>query len=432
MRAAFSILTLFAVAVAVALLAGNNQGTITLFWPPHRVDLSLNLALLLVVLAFVVLHLALKALSALFAIPFEARRWRLQHKERTMHMALLESLSHLQAGRFIRGRKAAEVVLLQETAIAQGGDKLNYGARLRAMAHLLAAESAHALQNREARESHFAQALQQATLREAQETREGLQLRAARWALDDRDAVAALRWLDDMPQGAARRTVALRLRLKAARLAGQTMVALETARLLAKHRAFSPEAGQTIVRGLVLELIAGTHDAQRLKKIWTDLDAAERAMPEVAIRAAARWLELDGAVAESRLWLLPVWEQMLRGTAPGTAALTNSQRMALVQVLARGFELSDGAPDTAWLARIESAQMRNPGDGVLQYLAGMTCMHLQLWGKATQLLKQAMPSVANTPLAHSAWLALALLAEKRDDADAATQAYKQAASVKLG
>ena len=47
MRIALSILTLFAIAVAVALLAGNNQGTITLFWPPYRVDLSLNLVLLL-------------------------------------------------------------------------------------------------------------------------------------------------------------------------------------------------------------------------------------------------------------------------------------------------------------------------------------------------------------------------------------------------
>jgi HemY protein len=430
MRAAFSILTLFAVAVAVALLAGNNQGTITLFWPPHRVDLSLNLALLLMVLAFVVLHVALKALAALFAIPQEARRWRLQHKERGMHLALLESLSHLQAGRFIRGRKAAELVLLQESAVAQSADPLSYAARLRAMAHLLAAESAHALQNREVRDSHFAQALAQAAVREGQETREGLQLRAARWALDDRDAPAALRWLDDMPQGAARRTAALRLRLKAARLAGQTAGALDTARLLAKHRAFSAEAGPIIVRGLVLELIAQTHDAERLKKVWTELDSAERAMPDVAIRAASRWLELGGAVAESRQWLLPVWDHMQRGATAGVNALTQAQRMALVQVLARGFEMSHGTPDTAWLARIESAQMRNPGDGVLQYLAGMTCMHLQLWGKATQLLKQSLPFVAATPLAHSAWMALAALAERRDDADAATEAFKRAAELK--
>jgi hypothetical protein len=31
----------------IALFAGNNPGTVTLFWPPHRVDLSLNLVLVL-------------------------------------------------------------------------------------------------------------------------------------------------------------------------------------------------------------------------------------------------------------------------------------------------------------------------------------------------------------------------------------------------
>ena len=46
MRAALWLLVLFAVAVAIALFAGNNQGTVTLFWPPWRLDLSLNLVLL--------------------------------------------------------------------------------------------------------------------------------------------------------------------------------------------------------------------------------------------------------------------------------------------------------------------------------------------------------------------------------------------------
>ena len=82
------------------------------------------------------------------------------------------------------------------------------------------------------------------------ETREGVQLRAARWALEDRDAAAALARLEELPQGAQRRTLALRLRLKAARQDRRTLEALETARLLAKHRAFSDAAAQSIVRGL--------------------------------------------------------------------------------------------------------------------------------------------------------------------------------------
>jgi len=426
MRIALSILTLFAIAVAVALLAGNNQGTITLYWPPHRVDLSLNLLLLLLFGIFVALHVALRALAALFAMPREARRWRLQHKERAMHVALLDSLSHLVAGRFIRARKSAEQVLVQESALERGGDKLVYGTRLRALSHLLAAESAHALQNREAREAHFHKALEQAARRDAQETREGVQLRAARWALDDRDAAAALRWLDDMPQGASRRTVALRLRLKAARLARQTGVALETARLLAKHRAFSEAAGQSLVRGLALEQIAGAHDPAQLQKVWAGLDGTERAMPEVAIAAAQRLLALGGDVDLSRQWLLPVWERMVLG------ALADTQRVMLIEALERGFALAGGAPDAPWLTRIEAAQLANPGDALLQYLAGITCMHLQLWGKAQQLLKQSLPLLQDSALEQNAWVALAALAERRDDASAATQAYRNAVRSRLG
>ena len=80
MRFALTLLALFAIAVAAALVAGNNQGTVTLFWPPYRVDLSLNLVLAVLAGAFVTLHLALRALSLLFCMPGEARRWRIQHR----------------------------------------------------------------------------------------------------------------------------------------------------------------------------------------------------------------------------------------------------------------------------------------------------------------------------------------------------------------
>ena len=62
MRAALWFLALFGIAVAGALFAGNNQGTVTLFWPPYRVDLSLNLTLLALVGAF--LLVAFVALGA--------------------------------------------------------------------------------------------------------------------------------------------------------------------------------------------------------------------------------------------------------------------------------------------------------------------------------------------------------------------------------
>ena len=82
MRAALWFLALFGMAVAAALLAGNNQGTITVFWPPYRVDLSFNLVVLLLAVSFLTVYAALRALAALFAMPGHARSWRIQHQPR--------------------------------------------------------------------------------------------------------------------------------------------------------------------------------------------------------------------------------------------------------------------------------------------------------------------------------------------------------------
>lgn len=423
MRAALWFLALFGMAVAIALFVGNNQGSITAFWPPYRVDLSLNLVLLLLALLFLILHVAWRALAALFAMPGHARTWRIQHQERAMYAALLDALSHLLAGRFIRARKAAEMVLARESVMTRSGEILLYSGRLRALSHLLAAESAHVLQDKTAREDHFRLALEQASRRGAQEVREGLQLGAARWALQDHETQGALQWLDDLPQGAARRTLALRMRLKAARMARQPSSALETARLLAKHRAFSEVAAQGILRGLARELILTAHDPDQLQAVWNQLDGAERVMPEVAVEAAQRWLGLGGDANVARTWLLPVWERMV--AQPG--ALTDRQRIRFIRVLEGSFKLASGAPEAAWLTRIEQAQMANPGDAVLQYLAGIACMQLQLWGKAQQLLVRSLPRLQDADLERSAWQALAELAERRDDAVAAAQAWKNAA-----
>lgn len=423
MRAALWLTALFAVAVASALFAGDNHATVSLFWPPHRVDLSLNLFLLLLAGSFFTLHVAMRALSALTDIPQQARRWRLLQKERAMHATLLESLSHLVAGRFVRARKTAESVISLEESVQRSGERLAYGGRLRILSHLLAAESAHALQNRGVRDSHFQRALEEASSREAQEAREGVQLRGARWALDDRDAVAALQWLDQLPQGAARRTVALRLRFRAARQAGQPLAALETARLLTKHRAFSDSAGKSIARGLAIELIQTAHDGAQIQRAWDALDSSEQKIPEVAFEAAERLLAHGGVGTVSRQWLLPVWETMVQSHD----GLTLAQRVRLARALESGFGVAGGAPDTAWLTRIETAQMSSPSDAVLQYLAGVVCMRLSLWGKAQQLLKQSLLTVQESELRRDSWLALAQMAEQRRDVQAAADAYREAA-----
>jgi HemY protein len=415
MRAALWLLGLFAIAVAIALFAGNNQGTVTVFWPPHRIDLSLNLVLLLLVGAFVFLHAVLRALSALFDLPRQALRWRNQQKERGMHALLLDAMSHLIAGRFIRARKSAEAALAQQASLQASGTAPANSAQIRTLAHLLAAESAQALQDRSAREEHLQQALQESPARDAQETREGALLRAARWSLDDRDPEAAMGWLRELPVGAGRRTVSLRMKLKAARLARRTGDALETARLLAKHRAFSELAALSLVRGLAMDLLNAAHDPAQLQRAWSSLEPAERVMPVLAIHAAQRLVALGGDAQMARDWLLPVWERQ--------AQLDDPLKVKLVCALEEGLD----SIDATWLARIEAAQRANPRDATLQYLAGMACMKRQLWGKAQQLLRQAALALQDRGLHRSACRALAHLAEERGDGDAAAAAWKKAA-----
>ncbi len=323
----------------------------------------------------------------------------------------------------MRARKAAELVISLEESVQRSGERVSYGARLRTLAHVLAGESAHALQNRSVRDTHFQLALQESEGRDAQDAREGVQLRGAQWALDDRDAPAAMQWLDQLPQGASRRTLALRLRFRAARQTGELPLALETGRLLTKHRAFSDAAGKSIARGLAIELIRAAHDSVQIQRAWDVLDAAEQHVPEVAFEAAERLLAHGGAVTVSRQWLLPIWETMVQRHD----ALTLAQRVRLARVLERGFAAADGAPDSEWLGRIETAQMGNPRDAVLQYLAGVVCMRLSLWGKSQQLFKQSLVMLQDSELARDTWLALAYMAEQRQDAQAAAQAYREAA-----
>lgn len=428
MRAALWLIGLFALAVAGAWMADHNEGVVAIFLYPYRIELSLNLFVVGLLALIALLLLAQKAMSALLSLPREARRWRLQQKERAAHAALLDAYIQFMAGRYLRARKSAQSVLVREDALRGDAEHpLGHAATLRTVAHLVAAESAHALQDRPLRDQHLQQAEQEALQADPaarQLLAEGLSLRAARWLLDERDALGSLQRLAQLPDAVARRTLAMRIELKAARLAGQMARALDTALLLAKHRAFSPAAAHSLVRSLVMDLIARTHDAPALEKLWQELPAAQRGLPEVVAQAATRWLELGGDPVRARAWLMPVWQAMLAGTA-GRSII---DRQKLVQALESAMQQDASSADArSWLARIESAQQSSPNDPQLQYLAGMVYLRYQLWGKAQAMLAQAVRSLPDAALQRRAWSALAELAEQQQDQSQALQYWKQAA-----
>lgn len=429
MRAALWLISLFALAAAAAWLAGNNTGTVTLFLSPYRIDVSLNLVLLFLGLVVLVVVLAQQALSALLSLPQQAQRWRLQQKERAAHAAVLDAISQFMAGRFLRARKSAQNAIDKEALLQDAGLALDHGVALRTVANILAAESAHALQDRDVRQAHWQaawEASQQAPGVESRTLNEGIQLRAARWLLDDRDASASLSLLKALPSATARRMVAMRLQLKAARLAGQPAQALETAVLLAKHRAFSPAAADSLVRSLILTWLSHTHDPEAVQRLWLKLSPAQRAMPDLAAEAALRFLSLGGAGAQVRQWLQPLWEPL---QSHKSGAWTPDQLTRMVQALELSWADAQASDARPWLARVETAQQAQPQDPLWQYLAGMLYMRHQLWGKAQGLLTQAVKGLQAPTLQRKAWSALAEMAEQRQDVVAATAAWKRAAQV---
>ena len=428
MRWSLWLLALFGIAVAVALGLSMQAGTVTLFVPPYRLDMSLNLVVIGLLSSFVLLYAALRGLFRMFELPVQARRWRAQQRERSAQQSLLNAMLLWMTGRFLRSRKAALQGLSQVDSLLDSGESPHQMSLtlMRSLLHLLAAESAHALRDQAARELHFQQVLVHDEGRRVSQTlelRDAAYLNAARWALNDRDSQKAQQWLAQLPQGTVRRTMALRLRLKADRMSLQHLPALDTARLLAKHGAFSASAAASLVRGLAMACLDDCHDSSQLQTSWKLLQAEERAMPELALHAAQCLLKLQGDPQIALQWLLPVWQALINNSETQLPV----QRQRMVQVLSSALHAVE--PDSEWLARIEQARLANPRSLELQYLSGMVCLRHGLWGKAQQMLEQVAPRLSGGELQRQAWRALAELAENKGDTAQALACWKLSAKV---
>lgn len=432
MKAAIGLVALLAVAVGAALLVGGNQASVTFFWSPYRMDVSLNLFLLALALVFVVLHLAWRGVGGLFELPREARRWRMRQQERAMHGSLLLAQSQWMAGRFLRARALALAAIEHERILSrlQTADDPApaHTAEVRHLAHLVVAECAHALQDRAVRDQHAQLALQVASQMSqgsasASAALDSVHLNAARWSLIDREPTQAMLWLAKLPLGSVRRTVALRLKLKATRLSQDHRSALETARLLAKHGAFAAEPARSLVRGLLQSVLSDCHDQGQLVKVWQGLDASEQTMPEVAVHAAQRLLAVQGEPSLALAWVQPVWRDWVKSTQVWPVGLS----AALVDVIEQALQRQ--APSAQWLTWVEQARQAMPRHRELQYLAGMVCMQHALWGKALQMLTPVAAQLASPALQRKAYAALAVLAEQREDVPTALAMWRHSAQV---
>ena len=428
MKGVFWFLFLAGLAVALAMLVGDNAATVTVFWHPYRVDLSFNLVLFALVAGFVLLHLALRGVALLRSLPEQAHRWRASQMERAVYAQVLDALAYQLSGRFVRAQGAAEqaLALLRDMA----PDAPAHRAQIETLASLLAAEAAHALGNADRRDTHLDRAVAPDQPSEAAPAREGALLRAASWALEARDPEAAQRWLSELPQGVARRIQAVRLRLRLAQLRHDTAGAIDMVRLLTKHRAYTREAADSLLRGLLHDALRDTHDRGQLQRFWQDLDSHERHNPDLALAVLERWQRLGAEAgaepgAEATANSDRLVQDALRHVWKGYDALSESKRHRLIVWL----EVALPQLDPQWLSQVEDAQRAHPNDAGLQYLAGQACLQRELWGRAAFLLEQASRTLKDTELLRRTWRGLARLAEERGDAPAAQAAWKKAALV---
>lgn len=108
MRAALWLLALFALAVAVTLIAQLDQGYVIVVYPPWRMELSFMLALLLLIALLISAYIVLRLVGIALNLSGDMRAWREKHKRGKADKALLDALRAHLDGDPERARKLAE------------------------------------------------------------------------------------------------------------------------------------------------------------------------------------------------------------------------------------------------------------------------------------------------------------------------------------
>ena len=381
MRWVFWILGLFAVAVALALALRLNTGYALLVWPPYRVELSLNLVLLLLVAGFAVVYLLLRFIFGALGLPAQVRDFRERRRRETARSTLLEALEAFFEGRYGRAEKAAASAM-------ESGESPVLGA-------VLAARAAHELRHYEQRDGYLARAEQLAPGDSALRI-----VAATSMLLDQRRFEDALLALNALPE---KHTAALRLELKAHQQARNWEQALPLVDQLERRGVFdAAQAGQLRRYAHVENLQRHALDRRALEECWQKIPAREKRDAKVAAAAAQCYTALGGCAQANQ-----IIEQALE-------AEWNSDLVALYAECA-------GLDAVRQIERAENWLKTNPRDAVLLLVLGKLCTQQQLWGKAQSYLEASL-SVERT---FSAYLALAQLHEGLGNPDAAHRHYRE-------
>ncbi|MCC7005125.1 MAG: heme biosynthesis protein HemY [Ottowia sp.] len=391
MRSLFWALFLLAIATMLALLVQFNQSNVVLFYPPYRVDLSLNFFLLLQVIGWIFCYFFVRMIHHLFTLPKRARQYRHHQRQRHAGLALCEAYTNLSAGRFSRAEKMAQATRVYS-------DYAQVGA-------LIGARCAHYLHQPARRDSW----LKQITASELQQARD---VSLAEMQVESRDAHGALNTIAQLHAQGGRQIKVQHLALRAHQQLKNWSEVLRLARSLEKHNALHPAAIRGIKQQACHHLLKEhRNNAHALLTLWHTFSAAERRLTGNARLAAYLFIELEHPSTAQELLeeaLEHTWDSQLLFPYAECVSPTHSARPLI--------------------AKIESWLSLYPREAILHYALGRLCMHQKLWGKAQASFEDCLIYAEdNQTIRHRAHIALGKLNESLERNTLAYEHYRASA-----
>ena len=386
MRSLLWLITLGALAVGLALAAQYNDGYALIVLPPWRVELSLNLLVLLVVVGFVLGYLLLRAVSLTLALPARVRSFRRARQLKKAEGALREAVLFWLGGRYARSLSNAE--LAWKAGHAPG------------LAALIALAAAHSLRDDE----KVIEWRKRAIVHDS-DIHGARLLLEAQLAVESRNFTEALVLLNQIEQQSGRHIVAMRLGLRAHRAVGHWEEVVHLARQLKKHRALTDIQAAPLIAGAHRErLRALAADGHGLAKYWDRVPEAERNAPGLALEAARCMLKAGEHAAAQQV------------IEDGLDEEWSSELVAL-------YGDCKGGDVLGRIARAEGWLQSHPRDTALLLVLGRLCQDKQLWGKAQSYFEASL-SLKPSRTAH---IALAQLLDRLEQAELANRHYRAAA-----
>jgi HemY protein len=107
MKILFWVVALFALAVGLVVAARYNEGYALLVLPPWRVEIALNLLVILVIAAFILFYSVVRLVGGAVQMPERVRRYRLARRRDRAQETLTEALESYFEGDYARAEQAA-------------------------------------------------------------------------------------------------------------------------------------------------------------------------------------------------------------------------------------------------------------------------------------------------------------------------------------